>query len=66
MHLESGKRLTEVINCKTLAKFTIFPRARAREILPKASDSRSPSSHASRHSIDSHLRPSTGSANYNP
>lgn len=39
MHLESGKRLVEVINCKTLAKFTVLSKARPRENLPKASDS---------------------------
>lgn len=39
MHLEGEKRLVEVKNCKTLAKFTVLSRARPRENLPKASDS---------------------------
>lgn len=39
MHLEGEKRLAEVKNCKTLAKFTVLSRARPRENLPRASDS---------------------------
>lgn len=49
-----------------LPQFTVPSGVSPRETLPAASDSERPSLHASTHSIDSHLRPSTGSANYSP